>query len=268
MIKDNNYYVVQWWMVTKLRLPSWAKRDIYAIIYGFTQDWDNEYNGSIQYLMDYTGYSKRHIISILQELCTENLICKQEEFRNWVKFVKYKANLNVLNFTGGEKSSSGGGEIISPNNIELDNTLVDESTNSPKGNDLINQYYQQLIDIYPDKKKIWSNANVIKKVIAKKIEEWATIEWMVKSLKIIWIKNHIDNKWFTFVQKMDNWIKWYNETDDYDNDLQEIIRLHLKRRREWPKYRKDPWEDICEVFGEEDARRAWKEAQKTKLFTF
>ena len=67
-IKDDNYYQISGWMINRLNLKGVAL-SAYAIIYGFTQDGENEFTGSVQYLCDFVGgVSKPTIIKALKEL--------------------------------------------------------------------------------------------------------------------------------------------------------------------------------------------------------
>ena len=51
-IKDENYYVVHGWLKNSLGLKG-TKRDIYAIIFGFSQDGECEFTGSIKYFEEW-----------------------------------------------------------------------------------------------------------------------------------------------------------------------------------------------------------------------
>ena len=95
-IKDQNYYLIQGFMINKLKLKG-VKLSVYAIIYGFTQDGETEFTGSINYLCDFTGKTSRPtIIKALNELTEEKYIFKREEIINNVKFNRYRVNLAKL----------------------------------------------------------------------------------------------------------------------------------------------------------------------------
>lgn len=124
-IKDENYYQIQGWMINRLGLKG-ITLSVYAIIYGFSQDGENEFTGSLQYLCDFTGgTSKPTIIKALKELVENDLLLRREEVINGVQFNRYKANLPLLkNFNGGSKeiltgevkNLNGGSKEILPNN--------------------------------------------------------------------------------------------------------------------------------------------------------
>lgn len=108
-IRDNNFFMVSGWMLNKLNLKG-AALQIYAIIYGFSQDGESYFTGSLQYLSDFTNASKPTIIKALKELVENGYLIKVENEMNGVKFNKYKANLLVVkNLNGGSQDSLPGG---------------------------------------------------------------------------------------------------------------------------------------------------------------
>lgn len=60
MISDGNYITIQSWMRTDLKL-SGNELIVYAIIYGFSQNKQGEFTGSVQYLADWVGCTKRTV---------------------------------------------------------------------------------------------------------------------------------------------------------------------------------------------------------------
>lgn len=124
-IKDENYYQIQGWMINHLGLKGVAL-SVYAIIYGFSQDGENEYTGSVQYLCDFCGgVSKPTIINALKNLIEQKYISRREEIINGVQFNRYKAilppvkkfNVGSKEILSGEvKNFDGGSKEILPNN--------------------------------------------------------------------------------------------------------------------------------------------------------
>ena len=94
-IKDTNYLQIQGWMVSKLGLKGNSLL-IYAIIYGFSQDGHNMFKGTMNYLAQWTCSSKESVRQILNKLCDAELIIKQVEYINNVKFVYYRTNLEKV----------------------------------------------------------------------------------------------------------------------------------------------------------------------------
>lgn len=116
MIKDDNYIVVQGWMVTDLKLKG-NELLVFAIIYGFSQDGESRFTGSRQYLADWTNSTKQGIQKNLKSLLEKGYIQKEERTINGVKLVDYRAT----KFTGGgQQSLLGGGQQSCPHNIDID----------------------------------------------------------------------------------------------------------------------------------------------------
>lgn len=88
MINRDNYINIQGWMVTDLGLKG-NELLIYAIIYGFTQDGEHKFKGSLNYLASWTNSTKQGIIKALKKLIEKNLIVKEEFWENNVKFCEY-----------------------------------------------------------------------------------------------------------------------------------------------------------------------------------
>ena len=138
-LQDTNYYQIQGWMINQLGLKG-VTLSVYAIIYGFSQDGENEYTGSLQYLCDFCGgVSKPTIIKALKDLTANQYILKREEFVNNVQFNRYKVNLPLLKkFNGGSKeiltgvvkNFNGGSKEILPNNNINNKSLENKDINN------------------------------------------------------------------------------------------------------------------------------------------
>lgn len=104
-IKKYNFINIQGWMVTELKL-SGNELFVFAIIYGFTQDGEQWFEGSRQYLADWCNSTKPGIQKNLKSLTEKGYLLKEEVFINNVKFCKYKANPEILGeITPNEQSS-------------------------------------------------------------------------------------------------------------------------------------------------------------------
>ena len=53
-VREDNYFAVQGWMVTELKLKGNALM-LYAIIYGFSQTTNTAFTGSVDYLCEWLG---------------------------------------------------------------------------------------------------------------------------------------------------------------------------------------------------------------------
>ena len=130
-IKDENYFQVSGFMLNRLKLKG-IMLEVYAIIYGFSQDGESEFPGSLQYLCDFTGPSRPTVIKALKDLVEKGYLIKHENEINGVKFNRYKANLQVVkNLYGGSqnntgevvKNFNGGSQEPLPNNILNNNSF-------------------------------------------------------------------------------------------------------------------------------------------------
>lgn len=99
-VKENTYITIQSFMINELHLKGNALL-IYAIIYGFSQDGNQWYTGSSQYLAEWTNTSKRAVYDCLKKLTEDGIIEKKERNINGVKFCDYRAKKN----TSDEKTS-------------------------------------------------------------------------------------------------------------------------------------------------------------------
>ena len=130
-IQDENFYTTFGWMKNKLGLKG-NKRDIFAIIYGFTQDGETEFTGSTSYLADWLDISRQTVIKILQELVSDNLIIRKEEFINNVQFNRYKVNFKgIKEFNRGSKEIlQGVKKIYSQSKETLHNNIEDNDSSN------------------------------------------------------------------------------------------------------------------------------------------
>ena len=87
-VNSKNHVVLHGWMINELNLRG-NELLVYAIIYGFCQDGENKFEGSLKYLQDWTCSSKNTVIKSLKTLEEKQLILKQEEIKNSIKFCKY-----------------------------------------------------------------------------------------------------------------------------------------------------------------------------------
>lgn len=122
-VKDGNYYVVQSFMVKELKLKG-LEKDVYAIIYGFSQA-GQKFNGSLQYLADWTTSTKQGVLKSLKSLQDKGLVVKEEKQFNGVKFCEYYTTefntpLNKVE-EGIKQSLTGGIQQSLPNNKSLNN---------------------------------------------------------------------------------------------------------------------------------------------------
>ena len=138
-MKDNNYYSVQGWMINKLKL-SGRELAAFAIIYGFSQDGETEFNGSISYISEWLGCSRPTTIATMNKLLDADLIEKRQFKVNNVTFNGYKVSLQVVKlFDWGSKETLQGGSQISllgGSKKTLPNNIVNNNTTNYSNNDI------------------------------------------------------------------------------------------------------------------------------------
>ena len=144
MVKDGTYIVIQSWMVNDMNLKG-NELLVYAIIYGFTQDGETMFTGSLQYLADWTNSTKQGVSKNLKSLLDKGYIGKREKFINKVKFVEYYATQfnGVLNKVeqGIKQSLMGGVKQSLTNNIDTDKK--EDNINKKKSATAAERVYQK-----------------------------------------------------------------------------------------------------------------------------
>lgn len=75
VIRDSNYVVIQGWMITRLGLKG-NELLIYAVIYGFTQNGEIEFVGSMKYLADWTNSTVESVRKCIKSLIDKGYIVK------------------------------------------------------------------------------------------------------------------------------------------------------------------------------------------------
>ncbi len=108
-MRDTNFYVKHGWMINRLKLKS-TDLDIYAIIYGFCQDEESEYCGSIDYLVKSSGYSYSTVIRSLNKLVENGFLTKGYIIKSNGRYSSYKINFQKINdMNTYEQKTTGGG---------------------------------------------------------------------------------------------------------------------------------------------------------------
>ncbi len=153
-VRDDNFFLVSGWMLNRLNLKG-VPLQVFSIIYGFSQDGEGSFTGSLQYLMDFTNSSKNTILKALKELVEKKYITKTENTINGVRFCTYKTNAPLVQKLnrgsaetepgGGSEIAPGGGSETEPNNKDLYNkSLIDKE----KVNEVIGLYHSICVS-YP-----------------------------------------------------------------------------------------------------------------------
>lgn len=150
-IRPENYITVQGFMVTELKLKG-TELLLFALLYGFTQDGETEFNGSLRYMCEWTNSSKPTVTAALKSLIEKGYIIKRQEITNGVMFNHYKISLGVVKklYWGSKETLLGGGKKTLPNNNNTDNTKYNNTKEINKESNIKSEF-EELWKLYPRK---------------------------------------------------------------------------------------------------------------------
>lgn len=89
-IKNENFIAIQGFMVKELGLTG-NELIAYALVYGFSQDDESEFKGSLNYVAEWLNCSRTTAFNLLSKLADDGFIKKTEKTINGVKFCNYSA---------------------------------------------------------------------------------------------------------------------------------------------------------------------------------
>lgn len=180
-VKDENFISISGWMVTRLGLKG-NELLVYAIIYGFSQDDETRFTGSLQYLADWTNSTKQSCIKCLKSLAEKGYITKHEKIVNGIKFCEYQAvklkSMVVNKVEHGIKQSLTGGSKQSSHNT-LDNNIVNKKERKSKS-----KSYDEQITEYTENEELQNALKAfiqMRAFIKKPMTEYA-LKLMLKKL--------------------------------------------------------------------------------------
>ena len=104
---------------------------VFALIYGFSQDGQGCFYGSLNYICETCGISRRTAIYILNDLVERGFLLKEETIQNGVKRVLYQVNRGSAEIAPVVQKLHKGSAEIAPNNIK-DNISPTEIINKEK----------------------------------------------------------------------------------------------------------------------------------------
>ena len=91
---DDNHITIQGWMRTALNLKG-ERLQAFALVYGFSQDGESQFYGSLKYVMEWLGCSKPTAIAILDYLTNLHLITKHTG-KTGIESNRYTVNAIVV----------------------------------------------------------------------------------------------------------------------------------------------------------------------------
>lgn len=147
-MNNEGYITIQGWMRNELGL-SGNELLAYALIYGFNQDGESTFRGSLGYVAEWLGCSKPTAISTLKKLVEKGLIERIEEPINGILFVRYRILTGSQNsLLGGSKNLTTPSKNSLPNNTSTDNQ-EDKKEKKEKENVI-----EEAIDSYTDNEQL------------------------------------------------------------------------------------------------------------------
>lgn len=128
------YIVIQDWMISDLQLKG-NELLTYALIYGFSQDGESEFKGSLKYISEFLGISKSTAQRSIEKLVDRGIVEKRVEEISGVKFNRYmaheKADTPIVKMSTGYSQNDHGGIVkMTTNNTNIYNTNNNASNNT------------------------------------------------------------------------------------------------------------------------------------------
>ena len=224
-VNRDNYIVIQGWMLTDLKLKG-NELIVYASIYGFSQAENQVFNGSLQYLADWTNSTKQGVMKNLKSLEEKGYIVKTEKYINGVKFCEYYATKftgEVNKVDGGmQQSLIGGSKQSLPNNLSLEtkaNNLLEKKERKKEST------YEALIDELITNEKVKATVYEfikMRKLIKKPLTDFALKRILNKLLKI----STDPSVQIAVLEKsiMNNWQDIYEPKEEKSNNTGGILK--------------------------------------------
>lgn len=139
--KIDNYITVPGFAIVELGL-SGNELLCYSLIYGFTQDEETEFKGSLYYISSALNVTRQNAKKIIDRLIDRGLIEKREMFFSGVKFCHYVANRHGVaetatgryqNNNGGVAETATGGVADSATNMDNKDISIDRNKDNADG---------------------------------------------------------------------------------------------------------------------------------------
>lgn len=233
-MKNNNYLVIQGWMINELKL-SGNELLTYALIYGFSQDNCSVYSGTQGYIAETLNISKRAVVDILKKLIEKQLIIKIDKEINNIKLCDYKVNLTSLPMQflhrGYEETSQGGSEETSHHIYNKD---IYKDNNNNNSNQFENQNDIFITYDYCEKLYNENNFTFDLKEFWLYYKEKALFKKDCSVKMYQWQKRQDDKKEKELQEQKQNEIKEQKEIQqdylvEYDYETNKIIRYKYEK---------------------------------------
>lgn len=205
-VKNENFVVIQGYMINEMKLKG-NELLVYAIINGFSQEENQVFNGSLQYLADWTNSTKQGVIKNLKSLAEKGYIGKNEKIINGVKFceyyvTKFKGVVNKVE-QGSKQSLIGGSKQSLHNNIDTNNInnninkkIENIYTPSNSEEEILKNEFEKLWKLYPKKVGKDKAFTKYKKFRTSKGNEYCTYDEVMSGLER-YLKYIEQNSWYS-----------------------------------------------------------------------
>lgn len=121
---DNKYIVACGWM-NNIGCSNILERDAYALVYGFSQDGESEFKGSVNYICEWLMCSRPTAVKTMRSLESKGLVIKRQENISGVVFNRYTAVV-PKDFLQVVKNINWGSKESLPNNTNI-NTIKENN---------------------------------------------------------------------------------------------------------------------------------------------
>lgn len=212
---DSNFFTVQGWMVNKLDLSGY-ELSCFAIIYGFSQDGESKFEGSLNYISSFLKCSIKTAQRSIERLLEKNFIYLLEKGKSKQNPSIYRSNVR---YTDGKiiyiNSTIDKMTIVKKSNDSGQNvhTTMDKMSTNNNKNKYINNYEEKDIssvssDISKEKKQDIENIPLVSKEKTKK--RFSGVNPSKEE-----VEAYIKEK--SFHVSADRVISYYTNNGDYDS---------------------------------------------------
>lgn len=238
---NDKYISIQGWMVNELKLKG-NDLLVYAIIYGFSQDNESEFTGSLSYLARWCNSTKNGVQKNLKKLVDAKLISKKSTIKNGVKYCSYSCipyNKVVQGIqqscTGHTTELHGGIQQSCNNNIDnnIDKTINNniDKKNSKKDfsklvietclkNDIEDDKSIELIEQFLTEMKIKTRGSIEANIAKVAGQKYTTIK---KLIDLAYSRN------YKYIPEV-SWLE--NNKSNYSSRLPKELRLNCTTTEE------------------------------------
>jgi len=223
------YINIQWWMIYNLWL-NWNELLLYALIFWYTQDWKNEYHGSLNYISKWLNISKRSAINLLQKLLKKWYIIKTKES---YFITSEESLLLVKKVHPSEESSPLASEESSPLASEESSPNINNNINNINNNKEKNIKKENIQLFIDNKEKIINKYKITENELNEEIENFITY-WTEKNIK--WKQRYEFEKTFEPNKRFTRWLsnnnKWKKTIIINTEDKEKKIKLaEIERKK-------------------------------------